>query len=74
MLIFGRIYVSKEGINAQVSIPQQSWDLFLLQISEIKELIINIIKSICGNLPCPDCSEHASKTLNNIHTRLNKAK
>jgi len=38
MLIFGRIYVSKEGINAQVSIPQQSWDLFLLQISEIKEL------------------------------------
>ena len=37
------------------------------KFSENKELIINIIKSICGNLPCPECSEHASKTLNNIN-------
>ena len=38
MLIFGRIYVSKEGVNAQVSIPQQNWDLFLLAINKIKEI------------------------------------
>lgn len=38
MLIFGRIYVAKEGINAQVSVPQQSWDLFVFRISKIKEL------------------------------------
>lgn len=40
------------------------------KFSENKELIINIIKSICGNLPCPECSEHASKTLNNINFNL----
>lgn len=32
-----------------------------------KELIINIIKLVCGNLPCPDCAEHATKTLNSIN-------
>ena len=37
------------------------------KFSENKELIIKIIKSICSNLPCPDCAEHATKTLNNIN-------
>ena len=38
MLIFGRIYVSKEGVNAQLSIPQKNWDLFLLTINKTKEI------------------------------------
>ena len=29
--------------------------------------IINIIKRICNNLPCPDCSKHATNYLNNIN-------
>nr|UZT28963.1 hypothetical protein [Nucleocytoviricota sp.]UZT29107.1 hypothetical protein [Nucleocytoviricota sp.] len=37
------------------------------KFSENKDLIINIIKSICGNLPCPDCADHATKTLNSIN-------
>ena len=37
------------------------------KFSENKELIINIIKSICANLPCPECSDHATKTLNTIN-------
>ena len=36
--IFGRIYISVEGINAQVSIPEQYWILFLENINQIKEL------------------------------------
>ena len=26
--VFGRIYVAKEGINAQMSIPQYNWERF----------------------------------------------
>ena len=29
-----------------------------------KEVIINIIIQICNNLPCPDCTNHASNLLN----------
>lgn len=36
--IFGRIYVSIEGINAQVSVPEQNWTLFLEKINQLKEL------------------------------------
>lgn len=28
--------------------------------------IINLIRRICVNLPCPDCSKHASSFFNNI--------
>ena len=39
-----------------------------------KELFINIIIKTCNHLPCPDCSEHATKVLkqaylNNIKTK-----
>ena len=29
LLVFGRIYVAKEGINAQMSIPEHNWSLFV---------------------------------------------
>ena len=28
MGVFGRVYIADEGINAQVSIPQQNWEMF----------------------------------------------
>ena len=37
---------------------------------ELKPNIINIIKSICNNLPCPDCSEHATKFLNSVNFNI----
>ena len=36
--IFGRIYIAVEGINAQVSVPEKKWVLFLNMINQIKEL------------------------------------
>ncbi len=35
---FGRIYVAREGINAQMSIPEQNLEEFLLQLSSIPGL------------------------------------
>lgn len=29
---FGRIYIAKEGINAQMSVPKTHWDLFVTQL------------------------------------------
>lgn len=33
--------------------------------NEMYPIILNIIKDICSILPCPDCRDHASQTLNN---------
>ena len=30
--IFGRIYLSQEGINAQMSVPKNQWDTFVKQL------------------------------------------
>ncbi len=35
---FGRIYVAREGINAQMSVPEHHMDKFLLQLNSIPEL------------------------------------
>ena len=43
--VFGRIYIAREGINAQVSVPQSSYDLFkdfLYSINELKDVRLNI--------------------------------
>ena len=36
--VFGRVYVATEGINAQISVPEQNWDEFPSQMNGIKEL------------------------------------
>lgn len=36
--IFGRVYVSSEGINAQVSCPEQNWDTFIQSINSYSAL------------------------------------
>lgn len=43
--VFGRIYVAKEGINAQVSVPKSNFEAlktFLYSISELNNLRLNI--------------------------------
>ena len=35
-----------------------------------KENIITIIKTICSNLPCPSCSQHASQILRNVNFKF----
>lgn len=34
---FGRIYVAHEGINAQMSVPEHSWDAFVARLNAIDE-------------------------------------
>ena len=34
--ILGRVYIAEEGINAQISVPDKNWDLFLKLIKSIK--------------------------------------
>jgi Erv1 / Alr family len=29
--------------------------------------IFNLIKNLCYNLPCPDCTQHATKFINNVN-------
>ena len=36
--IFGRVYIAEEGMNAQISVPDKNWGLFLKLISSIKLL------------------------------------
>jgi UPF0176 protein len=43
--VFGRIYLAKEGINAQVSVPQSNFDSlknFLYSIDELNNVRLNI--------------------------------
>ncbi len=43
--VFGRIYIAREGINAQVSVPQSNYDLFkdfLYSITELNNVRLNI--------------------------------
>ena len=35
--------------------------------TEIRAELLRIIYTICTNLPCPDCSQHAKQYLNNIN-------
>ena len=29
--VLGRVYLAKEGINAQISVPEQNWDDFIIK-------------------------------------------
>jgi len=41
---------------------------------QIREELLNTIYSICANLPCPDCAEHASAYLNGINFKTIQTK
>tara|TARA_B100000427_G_scaffold324240_1_gene329059 strand:- start:94 stop:1140 length:1047 start_codon:yes stop_codon:yes gene_type:complete len=36
--VFGRVYIAKEGINAQVSVPKYNWNDFLNNLDQHKDL------------------------------------
>src|ERR1700750_807495 len=43
--VFGRIYVAREGINAQISVPQSNFEAFkefLCSINELNNIRLNI--------------------------------
>lgn len=42
--------------------------------AKIKMELINIIKMVCKNLPCPDCSGHATSILNKLNLNLINSK
>ena len=44
------------------------------KFSQSKELIIKIIKLVCGYLPCPECSQDATKSLNAFNFNLIRSK
>ena len=54
------------------------WKLFHVLAGNIKEEsfhiigrdLLNFIKRICSNLPCPDCSKHATLFLNRLNPTL----
>jgi len=35
--IFGRVYIAREGINAQISVPEQNWEAFVSQLYAFEE-------------------------------------
>jgi hypothetical protein len=50
------------------------WLLFHTLAEKIKDehpaelpMLVSHITSICTNLPCPDCQQHASKTMNQVN-------
>ena len=47
--VFGRIYIAKEGINAQVSVPEPKWSVFFEAIKKMKELNNISIKKALNN-------------------------
>lgn len=59
-----------------------TWYLFHTLAEKIKEdqfiilrlPLINIITSICGNLPCPDCANHARQKMSSLNITNIKTK
>jgi hypothetical protein len=41
---------------------------------ELKDDLLNICSRICANLPCPDCSEHATTVMKNLNRKNIKTK
>lgn len=35
--VFGRVYIAREGINAQISVPEHNWDSFVVQLYAFDE-------------------------------------
>ena len=56
---------------------EPTWTFFHTLIEKIKDEeyntekkhILQLIKNICNNLPCPDCKKHASKYLSKVTIR-----
>lgn len=44
------------------------------EFDSMKSEIINITKTICNNLPCPSCQEHAKKKMSSLNINAIKTK
>jgi hypothetical protein len=77
--IYGNTRHIPEPMN-QVNVPKMLWGKptwYLLHMlaekiqdnkfQELRPQILNIIYSICNNLPCPTCATHAKEYLNKIN-------
>jgi hypothetical protein len=66
--------------NIDISVKKMKWgepiwNLFHVLAEKVKEEtfanireeLLNIIYTICANLPCPDCANHATTYMNNIN-------
>ena len=43
--VLGRVYLAKEGINAQISIPEPNWDDFIINLDNHSEFSKMDVKS-----------------------------
>ena len=80
--------VQKQSVEPTIPTPKKmkwgepTWFLFHTlaekvkeeHFSQIREGLLNTIYSICANLPCPDCAEHASAYLNGINFKMIQTK
>lgn len=41
---------------------------------EIRQELLNIITTICNNLPCPDCANHATQYMNSLNLNVIQTK
>ena len=42
--------------------------------ASIREELLDVVYTVCSNLPCPDCAEHASAYMNGINYKYIKTK
>jgi hypothetical protein len=72
--------VSVNASNTEVTVKKMKWgepiwNLFHVlaekvkeeTFSTIREELLNVIYTICSNLPCPDCTNHATIYMNGIN-------
>ena len=43
--ILGRVYIAKEGINAQISVPKENWEGFVNKLDDYPEFAKMFVKS-----------------------------
>ena len=71
-----------QGLPKKMIWGEPTWFLFHTLAQKVKEdtfpeirgELLTIIQSICNNLPCPDCANHATQYMNSINTNLIKTK
>jgi hypothetical protein len=71
-----------QGVPKKMIWGEPTWFLFHTLAQKVKEdtfpeirgELLTIIQSICNNLPCPDCANHATQYMNSINTNLIKTK
>ena len=61
--VFGRIYLAKEGVNAQMSVPEHNWDAFLKQLHD---------RGVFKNMPLKIAVEDNGKSFYKLIVKVRK--